>query len=58
MWENSKAKVPKAPYQTYLDERAAILMAKGLISDESIGPVIDPKHSGPMRRTCFECLHH
>ena len=41
IWENSETKVPKAPYQGYLDERAAVLMAKGLTGDEPIGPVIE-----------------
>jgi dual specificity phosphatase 12 len=53
IWENSETKVPKAPYQAYLEERAAILMAKGLTGDEPIGPVIEdllrPKRAGPIR---------
>jgi len=40
IWENSETKVPKAAYQAYLNERAAILMAKGLTGDEPIEPVI------------------
>jgi len=40
IWENSEAKVPKAAYQAYLNERAAILMAKGLTGDEPIEPVL------------------
>jgi dual specificity phosphatase 12 len=40
IWEDSEAKVPKAAYQAYLNERAAILMTKGLTGDEPIEPVL------------------
>jgi len=40
IWEDSETKVPKAEYQAYLNERAAILMAKGLTGDEPIEPVL------------------
>jgi hypothetical protein len=39
IWENPEAKIPKAPYQVYLDKRAAELKSKGLTGDESIAPI-------------------
>ncbi|KAN0076354.1 protein-tyrosine phosphatase-like protein [Elaphomyces granulatus] len=40
IWENSETKVPKAAYQAYLNERATILVSKGLTGDEPIEPVL------------------
>ncbi|KAF4453251.1 hypothetical protein F53441_4058 [Fusarium austroafricanum] len=41
LWEDSQRQVPKAPYQGYLDRRAARLVAKGLTGNEPIVPLCD-----------------
>jgi dual specificity phosphatase 12 len=37
-WENEEKTVPKAPYQAFLDDRAALLKRKGLIGNEPLAP--------------------
>lgn len=39
IWEDVECRVPKAPYKAFLEERAALLKAKGLTGDEPIAPV-------------------
>lgn len=37
VWADEDRKIPKEPYQAYLDRRAVRLKAKGLTGDEAIG---------------------
>lgn len=38
VWENDEKTVPKAPYQAFLDDRAALLKEKGLTGHEPLAP--------------------
>ncbi|CZR35054.1 uncharacterized protein FPRO_00824 [Fusarium proliferatum ET1] len=41
LWEDNQKRIPKAPYQSYLDGRAVRLAAKGLTGNEPIVPLCD-----------------
>ncbi|KAM0564047.1 hypothetical protein ACHAPJ_000255 [Fusarium lateritium] len=41
LWEDSERRIPKMPYQGYLDRRAVRLAAKGLTGNEPIVPLCD-----------------
>lgn len=38
VWENEEKTIPKAPYQAYLNNRAALLKEKGLTGNEPLAP--------------------
>jgi dual specificity phosphatase 12 len=38
VWENKERTVPKAPYQAFLDDRAALLRKRGLTGNEFLAP--------------------
>ncbi|KAE8317008.1 dual specificity phosphatase [Aspergillus transmontanensis] len=39
VWENDERTIPKAPYQAFLDDRAALLKEKGLTGNEPLAPL-------------------
>ncbi|KAK6813421.1 hypothetical protein RU639_011243 [Aspergillus parasiticus] len=39
VWENEERTIPKAPYQAFLDDRAALLKEKGLTGNEPLAPL-------------------
>ena len=39
VWEDEEQTVPKAPYQAFLDDRAALLKKKGLTGHEPLAPL-------------------
>ena len=39
VWEDEERTVPKAPYQAFLDDRAALLKKKGLTGNEPLAPL-------------------
>lgn len=39
IWEDQTSKIPKAPYQAFLRDRAALLKEKGLTGDEPLAPL-------------------
>ncbi|KAE8151830.1 dual specificity phosphatase [Aspergillus avenaceus] len=39
IWEDEEGTVPKAPYRAFLDDRAALLKARGLTGNEPLAPL-------------------